>query len=156
MYLFMYSSTFLCWFDSYVFDGCLKRLKIARTVLFVFFPTLNWFCLTQNLYFQSYNTCCYWLECYFVSKSVGITKDIEGKVIFSSSRRMLFAKVSNEFWPNLSNNRYESLCISSKTLYVSSMTVFTVIFMLFINFWLYTHFLFLWLLIYFWSYFNCS
>ena len=32
------------------FDGCLKLLKIGRIVLFIFFPFLNWFYLTQNLY----------------------------------------------------------------------------------------------------------
>ena len=34
----------------YLSDGCLKLLKIARIVLFVFFPTLNWFYLTPNFH----------------------------------------------------------------------------------------------------------
>ena len=50
-YLFMYLLSYLqCWFDSQVFDGCLK-LNITRIVLYVFLPTLNWFYLIQNVYF---------------------------------------------------------------------------------------------------------
>ena len=50
-YLCIHLTYFLCWYDSKVSDGYLKLLEIAKTVLFVLFPTLNWFCLTQNLYF---------------------------------------------------------------------------------------------------------
>ena len=47
------------------------------------------------------------------------------------------------------------LYTESKTLYASSMTVYTVIFMTFIDLWWYKRFLFLRLFIYSWSYLNC-
>ena len=47
------------------------------------------------------------------------------------------------------------LYTQSKTLYASSMTVYTVIFMIFIDLWWYKRFLFLRLFIYCWSYLNC-
>ena len=81
-------------YSSQVSDGCLKLLEIARIVLFVFFPTLNQFYLTQNLYFHLLLYLrLYWLEYFLLSKSLGITKVIEGQFIYSSSKRM-FAKVS--------------------------------------------------------------
>ena len=51
-YLCLHLTYLLDWFDSYASDGCLKRLNIARFFFCIFFPTLNWLYLTQNLYFH--------------------------------------------------------------------------------------------------------
>ena len=76
---FMYQFNLLRCFDSQVSDSCLKLLKKLET--FPFFPTLNWFSLTQKLYFHLF-TFCYQLEYFLVSKNVGTTKVIQGSLSF--------------------------------------------------------------------------
>ena len=51
-YLCLHLTYLLDWFDNYASDGCLKRLNIARFFFCIFFPTLNWLYLTQNLHFH--------------------------------------------------------------------------------------------------------
>ena len=94
---------------------------------FVFFLTLNWFYLTQNLYFHFllYLLLLAWILLGFEKHKRGIS------FIYSSSSRMLFAKVNFKWILIKSFSQHIWNFIHNQELYVCSMPVCTLIFMAF-------------------------
>ena len=106
-FLCIHLSYLLCCFDSWVSDDCLKLLKIARIVLFIFFPTLNWYYLTKNLYFHLllYLSLLAWINfgfenCWYKQSHIGVV------YLFK-----LQENVACNTWLNLSANTYKTLYI---------------------------------------------